>query len=748
MIGAEAERQAPDAARMGAEGADPGETDAAGGGLAGWFKADHFLEPDFDADSYVAELRRYVPLDTLHQELDRHLAFLKNRLVEVINEDYNDFVSLSTKLVDVDGAVLRMKRPLLELRGKLEAVQAAVQGEMNELNERLKRRTDVAAARDVLDLMQDTAHVASKVEKLLVEVEAGASPLTGADLDSRARLLERVASEVSRLNFYCNKGKDLPFIQQMQPRAEKYCQQLNGHLQSALDGALQARSNSSLFHCLHAYSSLGNSTGAEAAVAAGLVAPLVARVVAAHSSTGPRQGADTLASVFAALREELESGCGYLLDIALNPQSGLHSFNFLGNSVLKEVHAALAKHLSRAFSPGVPAAFLANYHASMKFLEGLEGYCRSLASVEAFRGCAEYTSFMKRWNLSVYFSLRFQDIAGKMDTVLTCTELQLAEPGEKQPAGLHTAAAASLWSSLHWCLSSEVYVDALAERFVRLTLQLLGRFHYWLSMGLKLREAHASGGKAAPAKAENLCFEWAAKLGPEQMALLRSDVSTLVEHISAEFTEVVRTRLQSMEPQTLQAVLGAVQHRTAEIAALGAPLTNGVAKVLADRCVQVLKQLRGITATYRATRRPMPTRPSHYVASVLTALRQFLGSGEAAGLSAGVRGELVAQCAEAVSLAYAEMVDDLLVTVRKTEDSLKRLKKGRSAKPGATPDAASDAASDQEKICMQLFLDVQEYGRELRGLELRPGEMAQYKRLWAIVAPPERAEQISFDPTH
>ena len=38
------------------------------------------------------------------------------QLVEVINEDYNDFVSLSTKLVNVDGAVLRMQKPLLELR--------------------------------------------------------------------------------------------------------------------------------------------------------------------------------------------------------------------------------------------------------------------------------------------------------------------------------------------------------------------------------------------------------------------------------------------------------------------------------------------------------------------------------------------------------------------------------------------------------------------------------------------------------
>ena len=38
--------------------------------------------------------------------------------VEVINEDYADFVSLSGKLVNVDGAVLRMHKPLLEIQAR------------------------------------------------------------------------------------------------------------------------------------------------------------------------------------------------------------------------------------------------------------------------------------------------------------------------------------------------------------------------------------------------------------------------------------------------------------------------------------------------------------------------------------------------------------------------------------------------------------------------------------------------------
>jgi hypothetical protein len=49
------------------------------------------------------------------------------QLVEVINEDYADFVSLSTKLVNVDGAVLRMQRPLTEVQERLAGVERTLQ---------------------------------------------------------------------------------------------------------------------------------------------------------------------------------------------------------------------------------------------------------------------------------------------------------------------------------------------------------------------------------------------------------------------------------------------------------------------------------------------------------------------------------------------------------------------------------------------------------------------------------------------
>lgn len=118
--------------------------------LPSWFKPARFLHADFDAEAYVSDLRRFVsnsllaleraamptctdfcldpefcvtsrslvqvPLETLSSQLQTYLTVLKGKLVEVINEDYNDFVSLSTKLVNVDGAVTQMQRPLLALK--------------------------------------------------------------------------------------------------------------------------------------------------------------------------------------------------------------------------------------------------------------------------------------------------------------------------------------------------------------------------------------------------------------------------------------------------------------------------------------------------------------------------------------------------------------------------------------------------------------------------------------------------------
>jgi hypothetical protein len=128
-----------------------------------WFKKDVFSSPAFDPEAYISDLRRFVPFETLRAELSVHLGALKNELVELINRDYTDFVNLSTKLVDVDTAVLRMRMPLNELRGNLVLVRENVNSTLLKLQDGLKRRANMSASREILELLLDTSHVVSKV---------------------------------------------------------------------------------------------------------------------------------------------------------------------------------------------------------------------------------------------------------------------------------------------------------------------------------------------------------------------------------------------------------------------------------------------------------------------------------------------------------------------------------------------------------------------------------------------------------
>lgn len=108
----------------------------------------------------------------------------------------------------------------------------------------------------------------SQVEKLLAEVDALEAQqvddnLTAEALDSRTRLYERVASEVSRLKYFLAKGQHLPSLQQLQPRADSAVNRLSSLLRQALDAALRGGHQPAVLHCLQAYAAVGDASAAE-----------------------------------------------------------------------------------------------------------------------------------------------------------------------------------------------------------------------------------------------------------------------------------------------------------------------------------------------------------------------------------------------------------------------------------------------------------------------------------------------------
>lgn len=112
---------------------------------------------------------------------------LNHELIDLMSRDYCDFIKLSTTLVDVDVDVVRMGAPLLELIEKIDQLIKIVEGSLVASKNVLKQRFEATAARKLLELLLDTFHVVSKVDKqikVLPCVQANSS-------DGDANLIEK-----------------------------------------------------------------------------------------------------------------------------------------------------------------------------------------------------------------------------------------------------------------------------------------------------------------------------------------------------------------------------------------------------------------------------------------------------------------------------------------------------------------------------------------------------------------------------
>jgi hypothetical protein len=76
-------------------------------------KLDHavFESADFDAQSFLLS-RRHVPIEDLRADLKEYLATLRQELVGVINQEYEDFLGLGIGLRGTDKRLERMKDPI------------------------------------------------------------------------------------------------------------------------------------------------------------------------------------------------------------------------------------------------------------------------------------------------------------------------------------------------------------------------------------------------------------------------------------------------------------------------------------------------------------------------------------------------------------------------------------------------------------------------------------------------------------
>ncbi|RHN70506.1 putative COG complex component, COG2 [Medicago truncatula] len=164
------------------------------------------------------------------------------------------------------------------------------------------------------------------------------SMLRMGQVSERLKACSKHASEMNRLNFYVTHAKNLPFIENMEKRIQNASLLVNASLGHCFVDGLEHRDATATYNCLCAYASIDNTKNAVETFRVTVVAPLMQKIIP-HESSAVAAGSsgDGLINSYELIKECIYKDCKFLLDISSAENSGLHVFDFLANSILREV---------------------------------------------------------------------------------------------------------------------------------------------------------------------------------------------------------------------------------------------------------------------------------------------------------------------------------------------------------------------------------------------------------------------------
>ncbi|TFK21980.1 COG complex component [Coprinopsis marcescibilis] len=414
-------------------------------------------------------------------------------------------------------------------------------------------------------------------------------------------------------------------------------------------------------------------------------------------------------------------------------------FSILANVVWDELSRTIQDEIGTVvFSAGKPDEFRKHYETTQAFIRSLEFLAPSAHAVETLRAHESYKIFERRWQLPVYYQLRWKEIVGKLEGSLSTQKLEPVYSKDLSP--FVTSQAASAWISISACWSSQVFIPELCSRFWRLTLQILSRYFSWLSNcldALDIKVAQDPKGTASATDTSAAENTTADDLALRQYSAAIIDISAMEKMVRTVWDQEIKLVVPDtgdMEDAQPQAALDAALSRMSERIP---SLSVMIIAILTRRCSDALSPMRSIPAQFRAmSNKRMPVEPSHFVSTVLRPVKHFFGIGVSDGPGAQIKERYLKAYSTEVFNAVTTRYINHLSSKRKTEESLRRLKKGKKASFslfGNNSAANEDEGRDEERIRAQMILDVEAFGKDATSLGVAVEDNEHFRALKEMV---------------
>ncbi|XP_028844778.1 conserved oligomeric Golgi complex subunit 2 [Denticeps clupeoides] len=704
------------------------------------FDKDEFMKDDFDVDRFVSECRKRVQLEELREDLELYYKLLKTAMVELINKDYADFVNLSTNLVGMDKSLKQLSVPLGQLREEVLSLRTSVNEVIEALDTQLCKQDDIQKKKMCVMRLIQVVRSVEKIEKILHSQNSKDS--TSLEINSpllAGQILERIATEFNQLQFHAVQSKGMPLLDKVRPRIAGITAMLQQSLEGLLIQGLQTSNVDIVRHCLRTYATIDKTRDAELLVGQVMIKPYMDEIIGEHFV---KSSSSSLQMMCVKLLEFVPHHFRLLREVTGGAISSdkadiVPGYDFLVNSVWPEIIKGIEERIPSLFNPGNPDAFYERYAISMDFVRRFEWQCGSQASVKRLRAHPSYQSFHNKWNLPVYFQLRYKEIAGSLETAI-------ADGLEAAPAGslYHLQITQVLWGCLCHCWADGVYLPPLAHRFWKLTLQLLSRYANFLTEALTktpsseapkdpTRPLTSSASSTSSRTSQDADSESGGPtaLSTKQLVFIAADMDKLQEQIP-EIKAVITGRLEAIGFKNFAIVSEALEDSRVSLSSCIPTLNSRMTLLLTERCFRFLKSASEVPRLYRRTNKEVPTRASSYMDNALRPLHQLMSDCKDMVKTTIIQDWLRSTLSDC-TYRYYETISDVLSSVKKMEESLKRLKQAR--KTTTTNVGINGGPSDDSKIRLQLSLDVEYLGEQIERMGLQPSEITMFPSLLELV---------------
>jgi hypothetical protein len=107
------------------------------------FRDEDFDDQGFDAAQFVARYRRVTSLESLREQLVLYNQYVQKQLYSIINRDYKDFITITTKLDGLDTRAEMMMKPLFGLQMDMSSLQNGISGSLHLIQDKIDEQREI-----------------------------------------------------------------------------------------------------------------------------------------------------------------------------------------------------------------------------------------------------------------------------------------------------------------------------------------------------------------------------------------------------------------------------------------------------------------------------------------------------------------------------------------------------------------------------------------------------------------------------